>query len=193
MSLIGSYIMNKHKTNKPKGMQDKQYTKYDTILTNNIKHKKHCSFGIIPYCVTGSSDTWVLLVQHRHGHHWGFPKGYSKNKESPLRTATREFNEETGLSKQVFMQRPHKKWKIIQRYTCLKRGQKITKIVSLFPTCLDISRVPRNFNPSNEIISCRWFLLSDAFYVLTHRESKDALMRFVHDLYESKKISQCLR
>jgi 8-oxo-dGTP pyrophosphatase MutT (NUDIX family) len=39
----------------------------------------------------------VLLVQHRHGQHWSFPKGHAEIGEDPWQTAQRELLEETGL------------------------------------------------------------------------------------------------
>lgn len=178
--------MNSYKTADYHGSQYRKSSTTRTTRRKIPKHqKKHRSYGLIPYCITYPTQPWVLLVQHRHGHHWGFPKGYRKQTESPLKTATREFTEETGLSSDTFIHRPIHNWKIRQSYPCQKRGVNIRKVVWLYPTCLDITQVPRNLKPSNEIISCRWFTLQDAFYALTHQESRDALLRFAHDLHHN--------
>jgi bis(5'-nucleosidyl)-tetraphosphatase len=55
------------------------------------------SFGIVPFLK--EEGGWkVLLILHREGNHWGFPKGKANPGETPLEAATRELKEETGLS-----------------------------------------------------------------------------------------------
>ncbi len=39
----------------------------------------------------------VLLIQHKNGGHWAFPKGHVEKKETESETALREIREETGL------------------------------------------------------------------------------------------------
>lgn len=39
-----------------------------------------------------------LLIKHRNGEHWDFPKGHKEAEESDKATAIREVLEETGLS-----------------------------------------------------------------------------------------------
>lgn len=43
-----------------------------------------------------------LLVKHRYGGHWDFPKGHMEGDESPLEAALREVLEETGLTLELF-------------------------------------------------------------------------------------------
>lgn len=38
-----------------------------------------------------------LVVRHRNGNHWGFPKGHVADGETEVETAVREIHEETGL------------------------------------------------------------------------------------------------
>lgn len=40
----------------------------------------------------------LLLIKHRCGGHWSFPKGHVELGENELQTALREIKEETGLS-----------------------------------------------------------------------------------------------
>ena len=40
---------------------------------------------------------FILLVKHKNGHYWGFPKGKAESGEVPHETAKRELREETGL------------------------------------------------------------------------------------------------
>ena len=39
----------------------------------------------------------LLLIKHRSGGHWSFPKGHVESGENELQTALREIKEETGL------------------------------------------------------------------------------------------------
>ena len=39
----------------------------------------------------------VLLIKHKNGGHWAFPKGHVEKKETESETALREIKEETGL------------------------------------------------------------------------------------------------
>lgn len=39
----------------------------------------------------------LLLIKHRSGGHWSFPKGHVESGEDELQTALREIKEETGL------------------------------------------------------------------------------------------------
>lgn len=40
----------------------------------------------------------LLLIKHRGGGHWSFPKGHVESGETELETALREISEETGLA-----------------------------------------------------------------------------------------------
>lgn len=42
-------------------------------------------------------ETYVVLLRHRFGGHWSFPKGHVEAGESERQTAMREVREETGL------------------------------------------------------------------------------------------------
>ena len=42
--------------------------------------------------------TEILILKHRLGGHWSFPKGHVEARETEVQTALREVKEETGLS-----------------------------------------------------------------------------------------------
>lgn len=85
------------------------------------------SFGIIP--LRRCSSGWeVLLIQHRNGGHWSFPKGHAEHGESPKQTAARELSEETGLSIVRFLEEEP----LVEHYYFQRKGVKVDKTVSYF-------------------------------------------------------------
>jgi len=55
------------------------------------------AYGLIPVWTTPQGDRRYLLILHQKGH-WAFPKGHAEAGETPLETARREVEEETGLT-----------------------------------------------------------------------------------------------
>lgn len=58
--------------------------------------KKEKSCGAVVYR-KGETGMEVLLIKHKNGGHWAFPKGHVEKKETESETALREIKEETGL------------------------------------------------------------------------------------------------
>ena len=58
--------------------------------------KKEKSCGAVVYR-EGENGLEILLIQHKNGGHWAFPKGHVEKKETESETALREIKEETGL------------------------------------------------------------------------------------------------
>ncbi|MEG2174075.1 MAG: NUDIX domain-containing protein [Oscillospiraceae bacterium] len=59
-----------------------------------MKHEKSC--GALVYRIE-DGKLQILLLKHRHGGHWSFPKGHVEAEETERQTALREIFEETGL------------------------------------------------------------------------------------------------
>jgi 8-oxo-dGTP pyrophosphatase MutT (NUDIX family) len=56
------------------------------------------SFGVVPvFRDINRKTTKFLLIQHRTGKHWAFPKGHADPEESGIQAALRELTEETGI------------------------------------------------------------------------------------------------
>ena len=60
-----------------------------------MKHEKSC--GAVVFSGSGES-TQILLLRHRFGGHWSFPKGHVELGENEHQTAAREIMEETGIA-----------------------------------------------------------------------------------------------
>ncbi len=60
-----------------------------------MKHEISC--GAVVYTeIEGELE--ILLIRHKNGGHWAFPKGHVENDETEIQTAKREILEETGLT-----------------------------------------------------------------------------------------------
>lgn len=57
---------------------------------------KEKSCGALVYRVQGKRVD-LLVLKHRLGGHWAFPKGHVEGEETEIETALREVKEETGL------------------------------------------------------------------------------------------------
>ncbi|MEG0484988.1 MAG: NUDIX domain-containing protein [Oscillospiraceae bacterium] len=63
--------------------------------------KKEKSCGVICFDLKEESPR-VLLIRHRFGGHWAFPKGHVEKGETETETALREVHEETGATVKIY-------------------------------------------------------------------------------------------
>jgi bis(5'-nucleosidyl)-tetraphosphatase len=55
------------------------------------------SYGIIPFYKQGD-DIFICAIQNKKSGEWGLPKGSPEKGETPIVTAVRELDEETGIT-----------------------------------------------------------------------------------------------
>lgn len=125
--------------------------------------KIETSYGIIPLSKR-SGDWEVLLIKHRSGGYWGFPKGHQETGESPLETAERELLEETGLTvvKLLFNQ------PLSERYHFTVKGTLIEKSVHYF-----IEEVTGEVSLQTvEVLEANWLPIAKVNDILTYPSSK---------------------
>lgn len=60
-----------------------------------MRREKSC--GILVYRIENGRHL-IVLIRHRFGGHWTFPKGHVEKGESERQTALREVREETGVT-----------------------------------------------------------------------------------------------
>lgn len=131
------------------------------------------SFGVIPLQQNG--DHWqVLLILHKGGRHWAFPKGRSNPGESALESAKRELQEETGLEIERLLQDEP----LVERYEFRRKGEVVTKTVQYFPALV---RGEVRLQPE-EIRDAKWVPLKEAVKHLTFREAKEMCQSLVKQL-----------
>lgn len=63
-----------------------------------MKREKSC--GAVLHKIQ-DGEMLFLLIQHKNGGHWAFPKGHVEKNETELQTALREIREETGYEAEI--------------------------------------------------------------------------------------------
>ncbi len=121
------------------------------------------SFGVIP--LMRSEGEWsVFVILHKQGNHWGFPKGNANPGESPLDSATRELEEETGLKvEKLITDQP-----LIETYTFFGDHEKVHKTVQYFPAIVSGALLLQ----PEEIRDGKWLSFEEAQEILTFEEAK---------------------
>src|SRR3989344_3356236 len=89
--------------------------------------KKVKSAGAVIFAILDGS-IYYLLLKHKKGDHWGFPKGRIMDSESRLDTAKREIFEETGI-KNIQCE---PKFKVLEKYSFIKKNIQYDKEVTFF-------------------------------------------------------------
>ncbi len=104
----------------------------------------------------------LLLIKHRCGGHWSFPKGHVESGENEFQTALREIKEETGLDVDLhdgfrqsveYFPKPHIKKQVVYFLASPKADDTVTK-------------------QDEEISEYRWCLLDEADRLVTFKNDK---------------------
>lgn len=87
-----------------------------------------CSFGTIPFRIETGVVQFLLVWETWGEGHWNFPKGHPENGETPLETALRELQEETGLvPDEIVSHEP-----LVQEYSFQHEGRQIDRRLEYF-------------------------------------------------------------
>jgi bis(5'-nucleosidyl)-tetraphosphatase len=130
--------------------------------------KREYSFGIVPLKQL-ENVSHVLLIFHKGGRHWSFPKGRKDPGETDLETAKRELKEETGLDVDVLLSDvPY-----VETYNFYKFHEKVHKTVAYYPALVvgDLCLQPE------EILDAKWVPLKEAVHFLTFKEAKEICLQ----------------
>ena len=127
------------------------------------KTRHEFSYGVVP--LSKKSGTWkVLIIHHKNGNFWGFPKGHADNHEDPEKAAFRELKEETGL----FVQRLLIKEPLQEKYTFQHNDFLVKKSVYYFVAEVGGELLIQQ----EELEEGKWFALDKAEEILTYSEGR---------------------
>lgn len=126
-----------------------------------MRYEKSC--GAVVYNLNGN-EVKFLIIKHKSGDHWGFPKGHVEEGESENETALREIREETGLTVEL-----------VNGFTYrMKYSPKVGTIKEVV-YFVGHSRDKLVSCQESEISDFKWLVLKDAIDTVTHENSRKLL------------------
>lgn len=129
--------------------------------------KRDAGFGVVPVQVGAGGDRRYLLIQHQAGH-WAFPKGHAEAGETPLETAHREFQEETGITQYEIIPGIE----LSENYNFEIKGRYQFKTVRYFPAIVQQTEVKIQLS---EIKDFAWLPYAEAMKRLTYAPNRQVL------------------
>lgn len=132
--------------------------------------KKEKSCGAILYSLRKNEPVF-LLIKHKNGGHWDFPKGHVEEDESEEETAQREVYEETGINVKIL-----KNFRETINY-CPKKD--VEKEVVFF---LAKAKNTNVIKQEEEIESFAWLNFNDALKKITFETGKNILEKAYNNI-----------
>ncbi len=130
--------------------------------------KNERAYGAVLFCEKADERIY-LLIKHSVGQHWSIPKGRVEGKETEKQTATREIEEETGISDFRYID----DFKEEINYFVVYDGQKTEKKVVFYIAKANTMKVKL----SDEHTAFKWLNFKDAINLLTFQNTKDILKK----------------
>jgi 8-oxo-dGTP pyrophosphatase MutT (NUDIX family) len=135
--------------------------------TSTDREEDEHSAGFILFSEAARGPRQYLLLRHRSGGHWGFPKGRIEPGEREGETALREVEEETGIDKIERIE----DFRAVNEYRFRRGGTLIRKQVVCFLGRALTDRVVL----SREHVAWRWFSLAAAEKALNYEDAREVL------------------
>ncbi|WP_322173516.1 bis(5'-nucleosyl)-tetraphosphatase [Acutalibacter caecimuris] len=110
----------------------------------------------------------VLVIRHRNGGHWGFPKGHVEGNETEEETAKREIREETGMKARIDTG--------FRKVITYSPKPQVMKDVVFFAASLNGGNLERQ---EAEVEEARWATLGEALELLTYETERAVLRAFI--------------
>lgn len=109
----------------------------------------------------------VLLIRHKNGGHWAFPKGHMEGNETEEQTALREIREETGLSVTL-----DTGFRAVITYS---PKDHVMKDVVYFAATADLTEgIPQ----PEEVLEIKWMTIKDALNTVTFENDRQVLRKY---------------
>lgn len=111
-----------------------------------------------------------LVIQHKSGGHWAFPKGHAEKGETPIQSAKRELAEETGLTHVGLASSPA----FEESYYSIKKGVTFDKTVTYYigEVLIDQPVVVQ----AAEVSAYAWLPFGRAMVRITYAASRELLV-----------------
>lgn len=140
-----------------------------------MKREKSC--GALVYRIK-NDNVELLLLRHRAGGHWSFPKGHVEPGENEIQTALREVHEETGLDISLldgFRE-------TVEYYP----KPNVKKLVVYFLGTSDIKQEAHR--QEKEISEIIWTSIDNAQNMVTFKNDKNLIVSAKKFLFDDKKL-----
>lgn len=137
--------------------------------------KKEKSCGAVIYRKQ-KGELEILLIQHKNGGHWAFPKGHVEKKETEEETALREIREETGLKVKLDTG--------FRASVTYSPKPDVMKDVIYFAAKADSDKVKAQ---QEEVLDIRWEAPEKAVELVTFANDREILKDFLEYRREKKK------
>ena len=129
-----------------------------------IEQEKSC--GAVVYRKAASAVE-VLLLCHKNGGHWAFPKGHVEDGETEKQTAEREILEETGLTAEIDMS--------FRKTVNYSPKSGVMKEVVYFAATVKNGKLQRQ---EAEVLDLKWFDIDDALKTVSYENDRQILNAF---------------
>jgi bis(5'-nucleosidyl)-tetraphosphatase len=141
------------------------------------------SAGAIIFRKENEKILYLLLyypsLSHRaEKNFWDFPKGHIEKKEKEIDTVKREVFEETGIENIKIITGFKEKIKYFFKW----QGETILKYVTFYLAETDQKKI----SISKEHLNWQWLEFKEAYALLTHKTSKDILLKAHQFLQKTK-------
>lgn len=140
-----------------------------SISPDQAIHERAAGFVLYAPLDRPCGERRFLVLCHRAGGHWAFPKGRIESGESEYEAALRELREETGIGRVC----PLEGFRAESRYRFRREGQWIDKTVVYFAA----ESKEGSVRLSDEHTAWAWLGRSEAAQRLTYAEARNVLAR----------------
>ncbi|MEG1427038.1 MAG: NUDIX domain-containing protein [Oscillospiraceae bacterium] len=135
-----------------------------------MQKEKSCGAVVSRNC---GGQHLILLIKHKNGGHWAFPKGHVEGEEQETETAAREIWEETGLSAKI-----NTGFRAVVTYSPKKN---VIKDVIYF------AAVANSGDPiaqPGEVEKIQWVTPAQAFDVVSYENDREVLRKYIRFIHE---------
>ena len=130
-------------------------------------YQKDKAYGVILVLRKDIEEDRFLILHQTHGH-WGFPKGHGEKGETPLESAIRELQEETGITNIEFTDIPN----IVDKYSFELGGKYYNKTVEYF---FAFTKDDKVIIQESEIQNYKWATYQEAMETFNYEETRKVL------------------